>query len=99
MTVPDQSDRANPLGTALDTFRGALVTFAAEVAGHDKALAATALQRVRQAVEAILSEPRYAGTSASASSYDIGLCGALHHQVNMILDEAQAAITTEQDSV
>ena len=97
MTVPNQAERANPLGAALDTFRVALVTFAEEVAIHDKALAATVLQRVRQAVEATLSEPKYAGTSASASGYDIGMCGALHHQVNMILDKAQATIAARQD--
>jgi hypothetical protein len=57
------------------------------------------MQRVRQAAEAILSEPRYAATSASASGYDIGVCGALHHQVDMILDEAQATITAWQDPV
>ncbi|WP_336491759.1 hypothetical protein [Methylobacterium nigriterrae] len=87
-----QEDRANPLGTALDAFRAALVTFAREVAESDEATAAVAFERARRAAEVALGAPVSTDTREAASIYDVMVRNALHVRVEAILDEAQAAI-------
>ena len=87
-----QEDRANPLGTALDAFRAALVTFAREATGCDEAAATAAFERARHAAEAALGEPSSTDTCGNASTYDVMVRNAVHFRVTTILDEAHAAI-------
>ncbi|MDR7036014.1 hypothetical protein J2X36_000750 [Methylobacterium sp. BE186] len=87
-----QEDRANPLGTALDAFRAALVTFAREVADSDEAVATAAFAQARRAAEVALGASSPTETEGTASSYDMVVRKAVHFRVEAILDEAQAAI-------
>lgn len=96
MTGPGLDAGAGPVGTALDAFRAALVTFARETAVEDAAIASAAFERARLAVEAALGEPSHTEIRGAESSYDMVIRNAMHFRLRTILDEAQAAIAEQR---